>query len=142
MCQFPTGGSQMLNERLSSIALIVFAALVFVDGRNTRSAQADAGESSARGQSSKVDFVRDIQPIFNRACCSCPGPDVQMSGLRLDSKGAAMAGGRFSRVLTPGAASESPLYNRVAGLAGLERMPFGGTPLSPVEIGLIKAWID
>src|SRR5215471_16983215 len=134
----------MLSERLSSIALIVLAVLAFVHGRNIQSAQAyaDAAGTSARRQSSKVDFVRDIQPIFKRACYSCHGPDVQMSGLRLDTRGAAMAGGRLGRAINPGAASESPLYNRVAGLAGLEPMPFRGTPLSPVEVGLIREWID
>src|SRR5215471_9796363 len=134
----------MLSERLSSIALIVVAVLVFVHGRNIQSAQADADAAgtSARRQSSKVDFVRDIQPIFKRACYACHGPDTQMSGLRLDSKGAAMAGGGHGRVINQGAASESPLYNRVAGPAGLERMPFRGTPLSASEIALIKAWID
>jgi len=132
----------MLKEKLSPIALIVFAVLIFVQGRIVRLARANSDERSAGGQSSKVDFVRDIQPIFKRACYSCHGPDVQMSGLRLDMKGAAMAGGRLGRVINPGAASESPLYNRVAGLAGLEPMPFRGTPLSPAEVGLIKEWID
>src|SRR5262252_1847760 len=104
----------MLKERLFPIALITFAGLVFAPGPNTQSAQADGQQPAAPGQSNTVGFVRDIQPIFKRACYSCHGPDVQMSGLRLDMKGAAMAGGRLGRVINPGAASESPLYNRVA----------------------------
>jgi hypothetical protein len=131
----------MLKERVSSIALIVFAGLLFALVRSTQPAQAD-GQELAPGPSSKVVFARDIQPIFKRACYSCHGPDLQMSGLRLDSKEAVMAGGRYGRVINRGAASESPLYDRVAGLAGLERMPFRGTPLGPAEIALIKAWID
>src|SRR5262249_53151679 len=132
----------MLKQRVSAIALIVFAGLVLARGRSIRPAQATGQEPSSQRQLTKVDFVRGIQPVFNRACYSCHGPEVQMSGLRLDSKGAATSGGRHGRAINPGAASESPLYNRVAGLAGLERMPFRGTPLSPVEIALIKAWID
>ena len=34
----------------------------------------------------KVDFVRDVQPIFAKHCYECHGPDRQSNGLRLDRR--------------------------------------------------------
>src|SRR5215213_4088835 len=41
----------------------------------------------------KVDFARDIQPIFERSCLSCHGPQRPKSGFRLDSRESALKGG-------------------------------------------------
>ena len=92
--------------------------------------------------SRKVDFQKDIQPIFEKSCYSCHGPNMQMNGLRLDTKQSAFAGGKSGKVILPGKASESPLYRRVAGIGDLARMPFGNPPLDPAQIELIRIWID
>ena len=34
----------------------------------------------------KIDFQRDIQPIFQAHCIGCHGPSQQMDGLRLDRR--------------------------------------------------------
>ena len=44
--------------------------------------------------------------------------------------------------MVPGKAADSTLYKRVAGIGDLARMPFGGQPLAPAQIELIRAWID
>ena len=54
-----------------------------------------------------VDFVKDIQPIFQDACLKCHGPEKQKGGLRLDSKAAAFKGGKDGEVLAPGHADKS-----------------------------------
>jgi hypothetical protein len=82
----------------------------------------------------QVDFVRDIQPIFAANCYSCHGPQVQMAGLRLDA--------RPGKILTPGDAAASILYQRVAGIGDLARMPMGGKPLPAEQIALIRDWIN
>jgi hypothetical protein len=92
--------------------------------------------STAQQHAARVDFKTQIQPIFEHSCYSCHGPAQQMAKLRLDSKAAA-----FTKVLIPGNSAESPLYQRVAGLGGLARMPMGGK-LAPAEIELIRTWID
>ncbi len=88
-----------------------------------------------------VDFSRDIYPIFEKACHSCHGPQLQMARLRLDSKRPAFAGGQSGETIHPGRPLESILYQRVAGLNDLERMPMGGQ-LETAEIELIRAWIE
>jgi len=92
---------------------------------------------SAIAQQDKVDFARDIQPIFAASCAGCHGEKKQSGGLRLDSKAIALA-----KVIKPGNAAESELYRRVAGLSDQARMPMGGKPLSAEQIALIKAWIE
>jgi len=84
----------------------------------------------------KVDFVRDVQPIFTRSCVACHGPNTQMAGLRLDAKQSVMA-----KVVLPGKAMESALYRRVAGIGDVARMPMGGR-LADDQIATLKAWIE
>jgi hypothetical protein len=83
-----------------------------------------------------VDFARDVQPIFNRACNGCHGAKAQLGNLRLDSKSIA------ARTLHAGQSAESSMYQRVAGLGDQARMPMGGKPLPAAEIDVIKRWID
>ncbi|PYT26303.1 MAG: hypothetical protein DMG57_22190 [Acidobacteria bacterium] len=92
--------------------------------------------------STKIDFSKDIQPIFETFCYACHGPKLQMSGLRLDSAKAALAGGQSSVVIVPGKAAESALYRRVAGIGEQVRMPMNGKPLEDAQIARIQVWID
>jgi mono/diheme cytochrome c family protein len=89
----------------------------------------------------KVDFQADIQPIFEKSCGSCHSAKAQRGRLRLDSEAAAMAGGQSGKVIIPGNARDSILYQRVAGLGDQARMPMGGT-LSADQIETIRNWID
>src|SRR5260370_42023112 len=52
-----------------------------------------------------------------------------------------MAGGHSGKVLVPGHARDSILYQRVAGLSDQARMPMGGK-LSADQIEKIRTWID
>jgi len=88
----------------------------------------------------KVDFGRDIQPLFQQHCIECHGPSQQMGGMRLDRRRSAM-GIRGGTTIGPGNADGSRLYLRVAGTKFGQRMPPTG-PLSAEQINLIKTWID
>jgi len=90
----------------------------------------------------KVAFERDIQPILAQHCYGCHGPSAQLSGLRLDLKQSALAGGSLGKDILPGKPYESPLYARVAGLGGVDRMPMGQKPLPDAQIELIRLWIE
>lgn len=90
-----------------------------------------------------VDFVRDVQPIFEAKCIKCHGAEKQKSGYRLDIKQAALTGGdEHAPNIVPGKSRESPLIKFVAGLDPDVKMPPKGDPLSPEEIGVLRAWID
>ena len=98
------------------------------------------GEATQRAPQT-INFSRDIYPIFERSCHSCHGPEQQQGKLRLDSRQAALRGGQSGKIVLPGNSAESSLYQRVAGLNDLVRMPMGGE-LAADEIGLIRNWID
>jgi mono/diheme cytochrome c family protein len=102
------------------------------------------GEPSQDTQSALnlIDFQREIQPIFEKNCYLCHGPNNQASGFRLDVKESALKGGNNGKAIVPGRAMESPLYARVAGLGGVSRMPMGGQPLDRALVDKIRRWID
>ncbi len=96
-----------------------------------------AGQDPVRSAS----FEADIYPIFESTCNDCHGPKVQRAQLRLDGRELAFAQRPDGAVILPGNPLESSLYQRVAGLNGLERMPFGGQ-LEPAQVELIRTWIE
>src|SRR5262245_5761422 len=96
--------------------------------------------SAAAQTPARIDFRRDVQPIFREQCYGCHGQDQQMNGFRLDRRGAAMRGGTQS-VIGPGNADGSRLYHRLIGTQFGTRMPPAG-PLHADQIAIIKAWID
>jgi hypothetical protein len=89
-----------------------------------------------------IDFRRDIQPLFVRACLKCHAADKQRGGLRLDDAAAALQGSNSGPVLKPGDAAHSRLLHVVAGLDPDVKMPPTGPPLTADEIGRLRAWID
>jgi mono/diheme cytochrome c family protein len=90
----------------------------------------------------KVDFVRDIQPIFKTSCAPCHAGERPKAGLRLDNKALALEGGISGAVITPGNSGDSRLMHRVLGLNGERQMPLGGAPLKAEQIELLRRWID
>lgn len=103
---------------------------------------ATAAIGAAEDARARVDFVRDIQPIFRDACYTCHGPDKQRGGLRLDVRQDALRGGKHGPVILPRNAKNSPLYKRLVAHDPDERMPQKGEPLSLEKINLIRAWIE
>ncbi len=87
----------------------------------------------------KVDFAKDIQPLFRQNCLGCHGPAVQQAGMRLDRKSSAMK--PFSRRISAGSSANSLLYHRISGTEYGSQMPPTGV-LRPEQIALVKAWID
>jgi mono/diheme cytochrome c family protein len=92
--------------------------------------------------SGPVDFARDIQPLFAAKCFSCHGAEKQKGGLRLDLKAGALEGGDNGKVFIPGKSAESKLVHALAGLGESGIMPPKEQPLTPAEIGKVRAWID
>jgi mono/diheme cytochrome c family protein len=103
-------------------------------------AAACAALASGRAQEpARVDFVREVQPIFRQHCYGCHGPTMHQAGLRLDRRADAMRGGTIA-VIGPGTSQGSRLYLRVAGQRGARMPPTAS--LSDAQITTIKNWID
>lgn len=90
---------------------------------------------SAFSADSKVDFVREIQPLFQQKCLLCHGPKQQISNLRLDDRASAR------RVIQPGKAADSRLIAMVKGTSG-KVMPPTGASLTDPQVALLTRWID
>jgi len=91
-----------------------------------------------------VDFDRDIRPIFEAACLRCHGPERPKSGFRLTSREEALKGGDYGAAIVPNESARSPLLFYSARLVeDMEMPPAGkGDPLTPEQLGLLRAWID
>ena len=88
----------------------------------------------------RVDFARDVQPIFKAQCYSCHGPTQQLNGFRLDRRAPALRGGTFP-VIAPGSSAASRLYLKLLGGQFGQQMPPTGK-LPDADIETIRNWLD
>lgn len=99
--------------------------------------------SGAARSADKVDFARDIQPILEKSCVECHGPEKPKGKLRLDSKEGALKGGNNGVVVVPGKADESDVYRRIILPADHDDvMPNKGDKLTKAQTDLIRDWIN
>jgi mono/diheme cytochrome c family protein len=104
---------------------------------------ADAAKLPAAADT-KVDFAKDIKPIFKKSCMDCHDADGAMGKFRVDKKETAMKGGESGPAIVAGKSAKSPIVFYVAGLIKDKQMPpkDQGEPLTREQIGLLRAWID
>jgi mono/diheme cytochrome c family protein len=89
-----------------------------------------------------IQFTQEVQLLLQRRCFECHGPEKHKSGFRLDLAAPALKGGDNGIDILPGKSAESPLIHYVARLVPEMEMPPKGAPLSPEEVGILRAWID
>src|SRR5882672_6787649 len=91
----------------------------------------------------KVDFAKDIQPILQKSCVECHGPEKPKGKLRLDTKDGALKGGKDGVVIEPGNADKSEVYRRITLPADNDDvMPNKGDKLTKAQTDLIRDWIN
>ncbi|MEM1067244.1 MAG: PSD1 and planctomycete cytochrome C domain-containing protein, partial [Planctomycetota bacterium] len=97
----------------------------------------------AAAEPSKVDFIKQVQPILAKRCFACHGPDEAESGLRLDQQEGAFAeadSGEFA--IVAGDVDASTLIARITTDDEFERMPPEGDAVSPEEVEILRLWIE
>src|SRR5436190_5577362 len=100
------------------------------------------GNGEARS-ADKVDFAKDIQPILQKSCVECHGPEKPKAKLRLDTKEGALKGGKGGVVIVPGEADKSEVYRRITLPADNDDvMPNKGDKLTKAQTDLIRDWIN
>ena len=93
----------------------------------------------------KIDFSRDIQPIFAEHCTTCHGPDEQKGGLNLTRENSLYGKLKSGEpALVPGKPESSELIYRITtqDIDELMPPPEHGTRLKPAEVTLIRQWIS
>lgn len=88
-----------------------------------------------------ADFQKDVKPILANYCFHCHGPDTEnrKAGLRLDTRA-----GVVEKVVTPGDAAKSILWQRVSHAKPALRMPppYAHKDLSPAQAEVLREWIE
>ena len=101
-----------------------------------------AGVAAPAAAESKVDYAKQVEPIFAARCYKCHGEKKGLGGLRMHT-GELIAALEDDGLVVPGDAESSEIYSRLVLPADDKyRMPKGGDPLDAEQIGLIKAWIE
>lgn len=91
----------------------------------------------------KVDFAKEIKPILEQQCFKCHGTEKQKGKLRLDSREAALKGGKGGPALVAGESAKSEFLRRVMlPKSDDDFMPTEGEPLPKSQIDLLKKWVD
>ena len=102
------------------------------------------GAGSQASAQDKVDFAKQIRPIFAETCYGCHGPEKAKAKLRLDSAEAIMKGSKEGPVLVKGEPEKSTLHQRLILPPDHDDiMPPSdeGKPLPKEQTDLIAKWI-
>jgi hypothetical protein len=126
----------------AAIAVALGAGLAHGSG-----AAAPTGDVSALPPpaTNRIEFARDIKPIFEQSCLRCHGSERPKSRFSLVTRAAALQGGnQNTHDIVPGDSAHSALIRYVARLdPDIVMPPEGkGEPLTPGQVALLRAWID
>src|SRR5436190_17380191 len=89
-----------------------------------------------------VDFVKDIQPLFEAACIKCHAKGKEKGGFSLETRELFLKGGETDKGAIIGDSAHSYIVELVASHDATTVMPKKGTKWTPDQIGLLRAWID
>lgn len=146
----PATLTKIMTKRLpflcltASLSLSLLTAVAAEKGKSS----VDVSKLPPPSDKKEVSYTQDIKPMFDKACIGCHGPEKAKAKLRLDSLQATLKGGEDGKVVEPGDSAGSVLVHNVAHLGDPDDyMPppknkAGIPPLTPEQIGLIRAWID
>ncbi|MGA2788068.1 MAG: c-type cytochrome domain-containing protein [Verrucomicrobiota bacterium] len=110
---------------------------------------ADPAELPPASTRTGVTYATDIKPIFEASCVKCHSGEKPKAKLRLDTLENALKGSKDGKVITAGDSANSLMVKCVAHVTkdhdswmppAHNKANIG--PLTPDQIGLIRAWID
>jgi len=90
----------------------------------------------------KVDFVRDIQPIFEASCVQCHGRGKAKGSFSLETREDFMEGGDAGPPVVSGKSGASAVVEMISGLDPDMVMPQKGKKLTAEQVAVFRAWID
>src|SRR5258708_7668637 len=101
-----------------------------------------AGVTAASQGTPRIDYDRQVKPLFEKNCLECHSQDKRKGGLSLATYDDILDGGKDGPVVRPGHAATSMLLARVSGDRDGDRMPKDEDPLRPADVALLQRWID
>lgn len=123
---------------------LTLAAIAALASAGMALAAVDLSKLPPASKTAGVTFDKDIKPIFEKSCVKCHGAEKQKGKLRLDTLEATLKGGENGELVIKGDSLKSPLTLSVSRLDEDTAMPPDGKgePLTPEQVGLVRAWID
>jgi cytochrome c len=139
-----------MTQRLLTLCLgtVVSFHLLAAFGAEKEKIKIDVSKLPPAAAKKGVTYASDIKPIFDKSCVKCHGMDKPKAKLQLTSMEGVLKGGEDGKVVESGNSAGSLLVHNIAHLGDPDDyMPpphnkAGIGPLTPEEIGLIRAWID
>jgi mono/diheme cytochrome c family protein len=136
-------------KTMTSIQLTTIA-LAAAFGLAAAVSAADAtGQLPPASTKQGVTYATDIKSVFDQSCVKCHSGDKPKARLKLDSLESALKGSKDGKVITAGDSANSLIVKSVAHTTADHDswMPPDHNkanigPLTPDQIGLIRAWID
>jgi mono/diheme cytochrome c family protein len=132
--------------KLTALTLTAVFGLVTAALADDAMAPATANPLPPASTKTGVTYATDIKPIFDATCVKCHDSTKKpRAGLALDTLEGTLKGGKDGKVVTVGDSAKSDLVLSVAHVGDPDTfMPKGKSakPLTPEQIGLIRAWID
>lgn len=122
----------------SSIMLLLFS--VSIAAQPTAQGTTTPGAPAATSTSAASSY-KAVVSILQQKCFACHSSTAKMGGFVMASYQTLMKGGAHGAEIIPANSSKSRLVLMIEGTLQ-PRMPFGGNPLSPAEIAVIRRWID
>jgi hypothetical protein len=139
----------MSTTKFITLTLTTVFGLTFAAPGDDTKSTASTNKLPPASTKQGVTYAVDIKPVFDNSCVKCHSGDKPKGGLKLDSLIDALKGGRDGKVIVVGDSAKSPLVLSAAHLTGDQDlwMPplqnkAGIAPLTPGQIGLLRAWID
>ena len=127
-----------MNLQLLGVAGALLAALTAAQAKLSPAQIAGLPAPATR----RVDFARDVKPIFDAACVKCHGKGKDKGGFSLETSASFRKGGDSGVPVMAGKSAGSLLIELVAGFDPETVMPKKGSKLKPEQIGVLRAWID
>jgi hypothetical protein len=153
---------------MKKLSVLLAAGLVLA-GIPVQAGQIDVSKLPPPAKEQGLTYQKDIHPILEASCVRCHGQERPKAGLRLDSLDGVLKGSKDGKIVSPGSSEKSlivlaasqldpktamPPKPRVEKPRDSQDNPGGATnaprhsmgpppkPLTPDQVGLLRAWID
>ena len=136
-------------KNLNSTTLTVFALAATFGLASAVAAEDAAVKLPPASDKQGVTYAANVKPLLDASCVKCHSGDKPKARLKLDNLENALKGSKDGKVIIAGDSAKSLLVLAAAHATKDhdQWMPpphnkAGAKPLTPEQIGLIRAWID
>ena len=132
--------------KMTATAKLTTLTLIALSGLALAASAADLPPASTK---TGVTYATDVKPILDQSCVKCHSGDKPKAHLKLDTLEGVLKGSKDGKILTAGDSANSFVIKCVAHVTkdpdSYMPPPHNKAnigPLTPEQIGLIRAWID